>query len=312
MSQLRVSLFGKIGVRCDEQILGGFEAHKVQELFCYLLIYRNHSHHREALVDLLWREMPLTQSKRYLSKTLWKLQTALDSRDPSVSDCILQIEPEWIQLHSGEALWLDVAAFEQAFVVVQGTPGQYLDAQKAQALQECVQLYQGDLLEGWYQDWCIFERERLQQILLSMLDKLMHYCEACQEYEKGLSYGLRILRYDRAREHTHRQLMRLRYLAGDRTGALRQYRQCVAALDEELGVQPARETEILYKQLQRDAFDDSPLEGTRSSTSPGRDASPLHEAIDRIKQVQVVANELQAQVQLELEAAEKALRKYIY
>jgi len=40
-------------------------------------------------------------------------------------------------------------------------------------LQEAVRLSYADLLEGWYQDWCLYERERLQNIYLLILDKLM-------------------------------------------------------------------------------------------------------------------------------------------
>ena len=58
----------------------------------------------------------------------------------------------------------------------------------------------------------------------------------CGEYEAGQNYGSIILGFDRARESTHRHLMQLYYLAGDRTGALRQYERCARALDAELGV----------------------------------------------------------------------------
>jgi two-component SAPR family response regulator len=93
-----------------------------------------------------------------------------------------------------------------------------------------VALYHGDLLEDWFQDWCLYERERLQNIYLAALDKLMDYCEASRDYDAGLAYGTRILRHDLARERTHRRLMRLYYLAGDRTSALRQYDRCVQIL----------------------------------------------------------------------------------
>jgi hypothetical protein len=65
---------------------------------------------------------------------------------------------------------------------------------------------------------------------LVMLDKLMWYCELQKEYETGILCGMRIMCYDRARERTHRRLMRLHCLNSDRTGALRQFEQCAAAL----------------------------------------------------------------------------------
>ncbi|NIN69138.1 MAG: hypothetical protein GTO63_31510, partial [Anaerolineae bacterium] len=81
---------------------------------------------------------------------------------------------------------------------------------------------------------CLYERERLQNMYLAILDKLVSYSEVQGAYEAGLGYGSRILSYDGARERTHRRLMRLYYLAGDRTAALRQYDSCVEALRREL------------------------------------------------------------------------------
>lgn len=55
-----------------------------------------------------------------------------------------------------------------------------------------------------------------------------------------------VLTLDPTREDVHRSLMRLHLEAGNRTLALRQYRNCVAVLERELGVPPDRETLALF------------------------------------------------------------------
>ena len=62
---------------------------------------------------------------------------------------------------------------------------------------------------GWYEDWCLSEHERLQNMYLKMLDKLMGYCEAHGQVNSGLAYGEQVLRYDRASERTYQRMMRL-------------------------------------------------------------------------------------------------------
>jgi len=52
--------------------------------------------------------------------------------------------------------------------------------------------------------------------------------------------------------------MRLKYLAGNRTGALRQYESCTAALDEELSVKPAPEHQRPFEQIRADQLQDQP------------------------------------------------------
>ena len=50
-------------------------------------------------------------------------------------------------------------------------------------------------------------------------------------------------------ESAHRQLMQCLVWNGDRAGALRQFRECAAVLDRELGVSPLPETRLLYEQI---------------------------------------------------------------
>ena len=97
------------------------------------------------------------------------------------------------------------------------------------------------------QDWCICERERIHSMYLSMMDKLLEYCEACQAYERGIDYGIRILNFDHLHERTCQKFMRLHYLAGDRTSALREYAHCSEALMDELGVSPGQQTKLPYQ-----------------------------------------------------------------
>ena len=267
MPKMSIQLFGKLSVRHDGFIINGFEARKVQELFCYLLLNRHHTISRESLANLMWSECTTAQAKKKLRQTLWRLQCALNSQSKTTRDQVLLVEPKWVRINEEADLWLDVAIFEKTFEFVQSLTGQELDAQKVQALQKAVELYQDPLLEGCYDDWCLYEREQLHNMYLVMLEKLMVYCEIHKDYDVGILYGMRIIYWDKARERTHRQLMRLYYLNGDRAAALRQYEQCITILDEELGVKPSKRTISIYKQiLAEQLVEQEPI--TASTTEP--------------------------------------------
>lgn len=256
MPGFRIYLFEKLSVMHGEQALGGLDGSKVRELLCYLLLHRTRSHAREALAALLWPDCPTSQSKKNLRQTLWQLQAALHPDDETDDTQLLVVGADWIALNDAVDLWLDVTEFERGFVQCHGMPGPQLDQRAAQQLHGASGLYRGDLLQGWYQDWCLCERERLQDMYVRMLDKLMNYSESQHDYEAGIAYGLQILRYNRAHERTHRRLMRLYYLADDRASALRQYQRCTDALQEELGVLPSRRTLAVYQQIRSDRFEE--------------------------------------------------------
>lgn len=201
-----------------------------------------------------WGESDTHEVRKGLRQALWKLQSVLKPTIWSDSGlAFLNVDAEYVEINAGAGFWLDVAVLEQAWTRVKGIAGPDLDAVSAGAVTSAVAVYRGDLLEGWYQDWCLFERERLQAMYLDLLHKLMGHAEASGAYDAGIEHGMAILRVDHARERTHRRLMRLRYLAGDRCGALRQYERCAVALREELGVTPARRTDDLRARICADA-----------------------------------------------------------
>ncbi len=306
MATVRIHLFGKFGAWRDDQAVEKLDARRVQELFCYLILHRDRSHSRETLASLFWGDNPTSLSRKFLRQALWQIQTALHpDRGPSDARIVL-VDTDWVQFNAASDVWVDIAEFEESFTVCRQVSGELLDDEQFTILQDAVSLCHADLLEGWYQDWCLYQRERLQDMYLIMLDKLMGYCEARCQYEAGIDYGARVLQLDRARERAHQRLMRLYYMAGDRSAALRQYERCVVALREELGVKPGRGTTVLYEQIRQDQFPIVPATSIQpASTTP---QNPLDEVLRRLKQLQSGLGDLQQQVQEEIQIVEGSMQ----
>lgn len=251
MSNWRITLFGKFNVECDEKRAPGFDALRIQELFSYLLLSKNHPQPRELLSETLWANEPFDRSRKKLRQTLWRLRSALKN-DEALSEPILLIDNDCIQINPPPGFWIDTMEFEKVFNLVNGKRIHELDEGDLGVMQIAANSYRGDLLEGWYQDWCFFERERFQSMHLLLLDKIVQYCEFHQKFDMGLTYGVEILRHDHAYERAHCQLMRLYYMTGNRTQALHQYQNCKKALQDELGIEPSGKTKRLYEQIRLD------------------------------------------------------------
>lgn len=290
MSSLHIQLLGRFGISRGGEPVTGLESRRARELFAYLLLYRDRPHTRESLIDVLWESNTIAQAKKYLRQTLWQLQTAL----PDEPDPLLLIDADWIQINPSAAFQLDIAELEKAYRLVQGMRGRELAGEQEHDLHEATRLYRDDLLQGWYHDWCMFERERLQLMYLAMLDKLLSCCEAHQKYDAGLVYGMDILRCDRTRERAHRRLMRLHYLTGDRAAAIRQYRNCAAALAEELDVEPSQRTESLYREIRSDSV--TGQTGKPQIAEPQLSHSTLDDILTRLIQLQRSVADIRASI----------------
>jgi DNA-binding SARP family transcriptional activator len=246
-------MFGKFRIKPDLASSPlEFDSRLAKELLVFLFLNRNQYHNREALADLFWKDKSANRSKKYLRQSLWKIQSVFNPSSIEIENHILIIEPNWVYINPTADLWFDVTELENTFNAMWGKPGWSLSLAQLDTLKRITDLYQGDLVEGFYKDWCLVERERYRFMYLALLDKIVSCCQAHQEYEMGLKYAAIILQHDRARERTYRRLMRLYYLMGNRTSALRQYENCIKVLDEELGVKPGRQTEKLHKMIEND------------------------------------------------------------
>jgi DNA-binding SARP family transcriptional activator len=298
MHDLSFRLFGKFIAQCDAEPLPGLDAGKDQELLSYLLIHGHQHHAREALAAMLWGDSSTERSKKYLRQSLWHLQSVVEAKAGAAN--YLLVDHDWVRLNPANRPWCDVAEFETAFKSAEGIAGAQLTQGQADQLKAAVDLYRDELLVGWYHDWVLFERERLQNKYLILLDKLISYSQVHHEFEQGQAYATGILRYDPARERTHRALMRLYYSAGDRTAALRQYERCVAALKRELQVNPERRTADLYEQIKsgRHELISPNLEAATNDQSDSRDL------LSCLKQIQRMLSGVQQRIQRDIRAME--------
>lgn len=298
MSTIRIEMLGDLRVR-PESAVECKQSSKAHELLCYLLVHRDRPRNREQLSELLWPGGAPERTRKYLRQALWQLQHVRDDARPTTPRLVVT-DGTWVRINPAAAVDLDLDRFEDAYTRCGVPGGAALDRESAATLGAAVQLYRGDLLEGWYQDWCRLERDRFRNMFQSMLDRLLAHSTACGEYQAGEAYGLRSLRYDPARERTHRALMELYLAAGEQGAALRQFRACHDALGTELGVRPSRETVALHERVRRASGDpERPEQAAR--------LAPVSDLLDRLRDVRGALADIERQVTRDIRTIEVLL-----
>ena len=146
---------------------------------------------------------------------------------------------------------------------------------------EGIALYRGPFLEGFslkdsaaFEEWVTATREQMERRCLAALARLAEQHEAAGDLAKACEVAWRAVDLAPWQEESHRRLMRLLALSGQRSAALAQYETCRSVLQRELGVEPAAETTRLYEQI-RDGVVESGRVGDRESRGVSRSASRL-------------------------------------
>lgn len=107
----------------------------------------------------------------------------------------------------------------------------------------------GELLTGWYEDWVLSERERLEYIRLGALECLCERLSSAGRVLEAAEVGLAIVSVDPLRESAQRVLITLELARGNMREAVRRYERYARLLGEELGVSPSPAMEDLLRPL---------------------------------------------------------------
>jgi len=249
MVDLSLALLGTFTAVYDERLLTHFRTKAVQALLIYL-VCQPELHAREALMTLLWPELPTKSAQGNLRHVLYHLRQAIPKVNGINNEEVAFVlaERQTIQVNPNGRFWLDIPQFETL-----------ADSQAVGDWQTAVALYRDDFLSDFYlpdssefESWVQSRRAALRRRLLDTLTKLTaHYLEE-GDFEEAEQYARRQLTIDNLREEAHRQLMLVLARNGRRTDALAHYQSLCQLLRDELGIAPSADTETLVEAIRGD------------------------------------------------------------
>jgi predicted ATPase/DNA-binding SARP family transcriptional activator len=233
---LEISLLGKFDLQLNGQAVE-IPSRPAQSLLAYLLLKSDTAHRREKLAGLLWPDATETNARSYLRQALWRVRKALDSADGRY----LIADDLSIAFDTNAPYRLDVAVLERA-VPTEGA---------TEDLVQCVSVYRGELLPGFYNEWAALERERLQAVFENKMNRLLDRLVAERRWPAVVEWAERWIALGQVPEPAYRGLMLAHHGLGDRSSMAAVYQRCEETLRRELGVEPSELTRALYTRLSK-------------------------------------------------------------
>ncbi len=240
--QLKLSLLGIPEVRLGSRQLA-FRTRKVQALLVYLALEPGF-HSRDKLIALLWPDADQSRGRGNLRMALARLRDDLED-----ASLVLLIQRDAIGIEM-QSLNLDVQILEMSFNQADG-----LDLEER--LVAAVNLFRGDLLEGFYlgdapefDDWLVAEREVVRDRIDALLERLTALQRQSGKLAAALETAQRRIRLEPLNEEAHRQVIELHLAGENRTAALEAFNTCAKLLQHELGLEPDAQTQSLLGGIQ--------------------------------------------------------------
>jgi non-specific serine/threonine protein kinase len=216
---------------------------KARELLLYLVVHPE-GRTREQAGAALWPEASSAQVRNNFHVAMHHLRRALGHAD------WVRYESDRYRLDVPGATDFDARIFEDTITAAlrAGRRGAY----PVDQVRDALTLYRGDFLDGEsIEDWHLELRDRLARLHADALGSLGGALASAGRWQEAVEILESLVAREPLHERGYHDLMMARALAGDRDGAMRDYRRLVEVLRREGAAGPGREVADLHGRLQR-------------------------------------------------------------
>ena len=244
--RLAFTLLGGFSLRRGGFVVDGdiWGRRAAQRLVRFLLVHRGAAVPEDALFEAFWPDRAPPAARRSLQVELSSARAVLDPAGAERSVLVVADRTYRLELRARDVV--DADDFERAASTALGAGG----AERISLLQAAARRWGGEPLpEERFEGWATLWRERLIDLHSRVLGSLADACSAAGDQAGAVDAGRRQVELDPLDEAAQRRLILAYARSGRRGHALRQYLACRRALVDELGIEPAEETNALQRRV---------------------------------------------------------------
>jgi LuxR family maltose regulon positive regulatory protein len=251
LADLTINLLGHVEVFRDLKrpfAADAWTTRRAHDILCFIASRRHLRASKDTIIDTFWGEADFDVVAKNFHPTVSHIRKALNSNQPLKQNFLLYREGDYL-LNPDFAYSIDIREFDR--LVAEGD-----SARRAREHDRCVAryeaaitLYRGEFMHGCYDEWIEEQRSYYNEQYLHMLETLAVAALGQEEWPRTLQLAHQILREDPYREDIHCLIMRTHAAQGNRAAVKDQYETLRALLRKELGIEPASETQKVYRGL---------------------------------------------------------------
>ncbi len=251
LADLTIKMLGPIEIFRDPHrplAADAWTTRRSRDILCFITSRRHRRASKDTIIDTFWGEADFESVARNFHPTVSHIRKALNSNQPLKQNFLLYRDGDYL-LNSDFSYAIDIEEFDR--LVSEGEA-----ARRAGRHEQCVnnyeaavELYRGEFMHGCYEEWIEEQRSYYRERYLHMLEVLVVAAQKADEWPRSIHLSQQILRDDPFREDIHCLMMRAQAAQGNRVAVKEQYETLRSLLHKELGVEPAAETQKIYRNL---------------------------------------------------------------
>jgi DNA-binding SARP family transcriptional activator len=221
---------------------------RARDILCFIASRRHRRAPKDTIIDTFWGEADFEAVEKNFHPTVSHIRKALNSNQPVKQNFLVYRDGDYI-LSQDFSYSLDTEEFDRLLAEGETARRSGDHERFASAYERALELYRGDFMQGSYEEWVEEQRSYYREQSLRMLETLAVAAQKSEDWPRSLQLAQRIVAADQFREDVHCMIMRAHAAAGNRGAAKEQYESLRRLLKKELGVEPAPETQKVFRQL---------------------------------------------------------------
>ena len=251
LADLTINLLGHVEILRDPKrpfAADAWTTRRAHDILCFIASRRHRRASKDTIIDTFWGEADFDVVAKNFHPTMSHIRKALNSNQSFKQNFLLYRDGDYA-LNPDFAYSIDIEEFDR--LAAEGDAGRRARDQErcVSCYEAAVKLCRGEFMRGCYDEWVEEQRSYYNEQYLHMLETLAVAAFGQKEWPRALQLTTQILRDDPYREDIHCLVMRTHAAQGNRAAVKEQYETLRALLRKELAVEPASETQKVYRGL---------------------------------------------------------------
>ncbi len=235
-----IRVFGKCQVKIGEHLVASSEwkTQMVRDLFYFILLHPD-GVTKEEIGAAFWPDSTIDTLRVRFKNSIYRLRHALGSESISFID-------DYYRFNRTLEYDYDAENFSQELLIAHNASD---IEERIQHYRQAIGHYRGAYIPKLDYEWVFIQREQYHREFIIGITNLINLLIQTKQYQSAIHYADRALEEDPCYEEAYRSAMLAFSALGNRAAVSRQFEKCRSNLKRELDLEPAPQTNALYKSL---------------------------------------------------------------
>lgn len=179
---------------------------KIRKLILCYLLYYNNAISKDKIIELFFKESSLENADNIFHQAIsnirlaLKTETEINQKEKSVKHTLVNYEGKMLKLGKNVLIYSDAAEFDNLLKKASAVVD---NLRKINYLKTALNLYKGDALEGFYDDWSESIRNEYKNKYIKAMEQLIELLDKANKTDEIETYCDKLLQTDNLNDSAH-------------------------------------------------------------------------------------------------------------